>query len=130
MAFTWTNSATGKIEGDDKSTSIIKEIKTNIQSLYTVLKLGTVTYTGDMSDNKILSSNITELRTKIDYAHTNRNYCGTVNSAYYTSNYGSYYSGDNTYEDAYDNSSDQYGYYSGDDTSENGSDYYSYDVTI
>lgn len=107
MAFTWINSTTGKVEGDDKSTSIFKEIKTNIQSLYTTLGLGTVSYSEDISDNFIRTSNITEIRNKIDYADNNKIKCTTVNTSVKSSVFGTYYNG----------------YYSGYDSGYYGSDY-------
>lgn len=123
MPFTWANSATGKIEGDDKSTSILKEIKTNIQSLYTTLGLGTVSYTEDISDNFIRTSNITEIRNKIDFADNNKIKCTTVNTSVKTSvnsTYYSYYNNyyDSSYDSSYDGSYDGHcshnsSYYSG-----------------
>lgn len=125
MAFTWINSTTGKIEGDDK-TSIFKEIKTNIQSLYTTLGLGATTYTEDMSDNFIRTSNITEIRGKIDYADDNKIKCTTVNTSVKSSVNSTYYNGynsgynrnyDSDYDGSYDghcshNSNYDSGYYS------------------
>jgi hypothetical protein len=118
MAFTWTNSATDKkIEGDDKTTSIMKELKDKIQTLYTALGLGTVTYTEDMSDNFIRTTNITELRTKIDNADNNKIQCTSVNTSVLTSVLAEHL---NSYRNGYDGSyygSDYSGYNSQTNTS-------------